>query len=71
MAAILVNDFVVIEGDGKQWTKADLIKSTTDGSTLYEDQEDTEQSVRVFGETGRSEPLAVGIGSHRLVTTVS
>jgi hypothetical protein len=29
-----------------------LIKSTTAGSTLYEHQEDTEQSVRVFGETG-------------------
>ena len=52
MAAILANNFVVIGGDGKQWTKADLIKSATDGSTHYEHQEDTEQSVRVFGNTG-------------------
>jgi ketosteroid isomerase-like protein len=52
MAAILANNFVVIGGDGKQWTKADLIKSAMDGSTHYERQEDTEQSVRVFGDTG-------------------
>jgi ketosteroid isomerase-like protein len=52
MAAILANNFVVIGGDGKQWSKADLIKSATDGSTHYERQEDTEQSVRVFGNTG-------------------
>lgn len=52
MAAILADNFVVIGGDGTQWTKADLIKSATDGSTRYEHQEDTEQSVRVFGNTG-------------------
>lgn len=52
MAPILAINFVVIEGDGKRWTKADLIKSATDGSTHYEHQEDTEQSVRVFGDTG-------------------
>jgi hypothetical protein len=51
MAAILANNFVVIGGDGKQWTKADLIKSATDGSTHYEHQ-DTERSVRLFGNTG-------------------
>jgi Domain of unknown function (DUF4440) len=52
MATILANNFVVIGGDAKQWTKADLIKSATDGSTHYEHQEDTEQSVRMFGNTG-------------------
>jgi ketosteroid isomerase-like protein len=52
MATILASNFVVIGGDGKQWTKADLIKSATDGSTRYEHQEDSEQSVRVFGNTG-------------------
>jgi ketosteroid isomerase-like protein len=52
MAAILASNFVVIGGDGKQWTKADLIKSATDGSTHYEHQEDSLQSVRVYGNTG-------------------
>jgi ketosteroid isomerase-like protein len=52
MASILADNFVVIGGDGKQWTKGDLIKSATDGSTHYERQEDTEQTVRVFGNTG-------------------
>jgi len=52
MVAILANNFVVIGGDGKQWTKTDLIKSATDGSTHYEHQEDTEQSVRMHGDTG-------------------
>lgn len=52
MAVILDKHFVVVEGDGKRWTRADLIKSATDGSTHYEHQEDTEQTVRLFGDTG-------------------
>lgn len=52
MAAILADDFVVVEGDGKRWTKADLIRSATDGRTHYEHQDESEQSVRVYGDTG-------------------
>jgi len=51
MAAILADDFVVVEGDGLRETKADLLKSASDGSTHYRHQEDTEQTVRIYGDT--------------------
>jgi ketosteroid isomerase-like protein len=51
MGRILADDFVVIEGDGKVWTKADLLESARNGKTHYEHQEDTEQTVRVWGDT--------------------
>ena len=51
MAAILAEDFVVVEGTGKVWTKADLLGSARDGKTHYEHQEDTQQTVRVWGNT--------------------
>jgi ketosteroid isomerase-like protein len=51
MAAILADNFVLVEGDGKRSTKADLIKSATDGKTHYEHQEDSEQVALVFGDT--------------------
>jgi ketosteroid isomerase-like protein len=51
MAAILADSFVLVEGNGKRSTKADLIKSATDGRTHYEHQEDSEQTALVFGDT--------------------
>ena len=51
MAAILADDFVLVVGDGKRLTKADLLNSATDGKTHYEHQEDTEQNVMVSGDT--------------------
>ena len=50
MDRILAEDFVLVTGRGKVVTKADLLKETR-GSTLYEHQEDTEQTVRVWGDT--------------------
>lgn len=51
MAAILADNFVLVEGDGKRSTKSDLIKSATDGRTHYEHQEDSDQVTLVFGDT--------------------
>lgn len=51
MAAILSDDFILVEGDGKRLTKADLLNSATDGHTRYDHQEDTEQTVLVSGST--------------------
>lgn len=51
MARILADDFVVVEGTGKVWTKADLLESARNGKTRYEHQEDAERSVRVWGDT--------------------
>src|ERR1700737_1895618 len=36
MAAILADDFVLVVGDGKRLTKADLLNSAPDGKTHYE-----------------------------------
>jgi ketosteroid isomerase-like protein len=51
MSAILADDFVLVIGDGKRFTKADLLNSATDGKTRYEHQEDTQQTVMVSGDT--------------------
>jgi len=51
MSEILADDFVLVEGDGKRSSKADLLRSATDGKTHYEHQEDTERTIAVSGET--------------------
>lgn len=51
MAAILADNFVLVEGDGKRWTKAELLKSTTNGKTHYERQEDSDRTIVVYGDT--------------------
>ena len=51
MARILADDFVLVTGKGKTYTKADLLKAARDKSESYEHQEDSEQTVRVFGDT--------------------
>ena len=48
---ILADDFVLVAGSGKSFTKSDLIKDAKSGSTTYEHQEDSEQNVRVWGDT--------------------
>lgn len=54
MARILADDFALVEGDGKRSTKADLLGYAKSGKTRYEHQDDTEQTVRVWGDTGAS-----------------
>jgi ketosteroid isomerase-like protein len=51
MGRILANDFVLVTGNGKAYTKIDLVNEARDGHTIYEHQEDTEQQVRVWGDT--------------------
>ena len=51
MGRILADDFVLVTGKGKAYTKADLLKSARDHSETYEHQEDSEQTVRVWGDT--------------------
>src|SRR5439155_20690572 len=51
MDRILADDFALVTGRGKSFTKADLLKEARSGSTVYEHQEDTEQTVRVWGDT--------------------
>jgi ketosteroid isomerase-like protein len=51
MAKILADDFVVIDGNGRAWTKADLIQDANSGKTRYEHQVDSERTVRLWGDT--------------------
>ena len=52
MAEILADDFVLVEGDGKRSTKADLLNDAKGGRTHYVRQDDSMRTVAVFGDTG-------------------
>lgn len=51
MDRILADDFVLVTGSGKVYSKADLLKESGSGEYVYEHQEDTERNVRVWGDT--------------------
>jgi ketosteroid isomerase-like protein len=51
MDRILADDFVLVTASGKTYTKADLLNVARGGRTAYEHQEDTMQTVRVWGDT--------------------
>src|SRR5437773_782528 len=51
MDRILADDFVLVTGRGKTYTKADLLKAAREGNAVYERQEETAQTVRVWGDT--------------------
>ena len=51
MDRILADDFILVIGSGKTFTKADLLLSARNQEVQYEHQEDTEQTVRVWGDT--------------------
>jgi ketosteroid isomerase-like protein len=50
MANILADDFILVEGDGRRSTKAELVDDAKGGKTHYEHQEDTERTIVVFGD---------------------
>ena len=51
MDRILADDFVLVTGSGKTYTKADLLNEAQSGHVVYEHQEDTAQTVRIWGDT--------------------
>lgn len=51
MDHILADDFVVVTGTGKIYTKADLLEMARTNRVLYEHQEELTQTVRVWGDT--------------------
>jgi ketosteroid isomerase-like protein len=51
MASILADDFILVTGRGTVYTKADLLAQARGRETTYEHQEDTQQTVRVWGNT--------------------
>ncbi len=51
MDHLLADDFVLVTGFGKAYRKADLVNDARGGHVVYEHQEDTAQTVRVWGNT--------------------
>jgi ketosteroid isomerase-like protein len=51
MDRILADDFVLVTGKGSSFTKADLLKAAQAREYTYEHQEDSNQTVRVWGDT--------------------
>ena len=51
MDRILADDFVVVTGTGKIYTKADLLEMARTNRVRYEHQEELTQTVRVWGDT--------------------
>src|SRR5512143_3447816 len=51
MDRILADDFVLVTGRGKVFTRTDLLNEARAGKTVYEKQEEIEQKVRVWGDT--------------------
>ncbi|MGB6501474.1 MAG: nuclear transport factor 2 family protein [Thermoplasmata archaeon] len=51
MERILVDDFVLVTGPGKVFSKADLLAEARGGHIVYERQDDSEKTVRVWGDT--------------------
>ena len=51
MDRILADDFVLVTGLGKTYTKADLLDEARSKRMVYEHQEDSARKVRVWGDT--------------------
>jgi ketosteroid isomerase-like protein len=51
MDRLLADDFILVTGSGKVYTKSDLLDEARGGLVVYEHQEDTAQTVRVWGDT--------------------
>jgi len=51
MQRILADDFILVTGSGTTYTKTDLLEEARSGRMRYSHQEDSEQTVRIWGDT--------------------
>ncbi|HXQ79365.1 MAG: nuclear transport factor 2 family protein [Thermoplasmata archaeon] len=51
MERILARGFVLVNGSGKVFTKEDLLAEARSGRIVYERQDDSQRTVRVWGDT--------------------
>ena len=51
MDRILADDFILVNGKGMTFTKADLLRDAREKTVIYERQDDSQQTVRVWGNT--------------------
>jgi len=62
MDAILADDFILVTGVGKVFTKKDLLDAARRKDVTWEHQEDTQQTVRLWGNTAVVTALLWGKG---------
>ena len=65
MDRILSDEFVLVTGKGTTYTKADLLKEAREKEFIYEHQEDSNQTVRIWGNTAVVTALLWARGSHQ------
>jgi len=65
MDRILADDFVLVTGKGKTYAKSDLLDAARKQTESYEHQEDTQQTVRVWGDTAVVTALLWIKGTHK------
>lgn len=65
MDRILADDFVLVTGNGRVYTKADLLKEALEKTMIYERQEDSDQTVRLWGDTAVVTALLWAKGADR------
>ena len=51
MDRILADDFILVTGRGNVYNKNDLLGAAKNKDVIYEHQEDTQQTVRLWGDT--------------------
>jgi len=64
MDRILADDFVLVTGKGRTFTKADLLSEARAKNMNYEHQEDSNQKVRIWGNTAVVTALLWAKGSN-------
>jgi hypothetical protein len=65
MDRILADDFVLVTGNGRVYTKADLLKEAAEKNVIYERQEDYNRTVRLWGDTAVVTALLWAKGADR------
>lgn len=51
MGVMLADDFMLVTGSGKSYSKADLLEEARSGRIRYHRQDDSDQAVRIWGDT--------------------
>ncbi len=65
MDRILADDMVLVTGNGSVYTKSDLLEEAAGKPMIYERQEDTKQTVRLWGDTAVITALLWAKGTNR------
>lgn len=63
MDRLLADDYILVSSKGTVETKADLLKEARDGKTVYTRQDDSQQTVRIWGNTAVLTALLTAAGT--------